>query len=408
MEGVSTGDRTRLCVLYAVHACALGFWGVNLGSVLKAYGLEHIVPYAFACSSIAAFISPLAMGALADQRMSPERVLRILGIGSAVSLFLMYYAIQQHWGAMWVLVFTQIHALWSVPTFGLSTSLILSRLSDPKQQFGPIRLWATVGWMASGILISTVLMADRSVVSGYAACVTWLLTVAITFTLPEKRRLELPKPKRSFQEILGLDALPLLTHPDHRVVFITSGLLNMALAAFYPYTVLQLQDLGIEKATMLMGVGQIAEIIAMLALSVVLTRLRLKWVFLAGITFGVARYALFILNVKSAMILGIFLHGFCFTLFFITAQIYLEQRIAAGMRARAQALMTLVTSGFGNLFGYLGIGWWRGFCVTPQGHTDWPRFWTGMTVLTVVVFVFFALAYKGRVRETQKTAPLVP
>ena len=405
MDQDGSGGRTRLCVLYAVHACALGFWGVNLGSVLKEYGLEHIVPYAFACSSIAAFISPLAMGALADERMAPERVLRFLGIGSTVFLFLMYTAIQRGWGAGWVLVFTQIHALWSVPTFGLSTSLILSRLNNPKEQFGPIRLWATVGWMAAGIIISSVLHADKSVASGYAACVTWVITIAVTFILPEKRRLELPKSRRSFKEILGLDALPLLTHPDHRVVFVTSALLNMALAAFYPFTVLHLQDLGVGSATMVMAIGQISEIITMLALSAVLTRLRLKWVFLAGIGFGVARYALFYLNTQPALVLGIFFHGFCYTLFFITAQIYLEQRVATSMRARAQALMILMTSGFGNLFGYLGIGWWRTFCMV-DGRTDWPRFWMGMTILTMLVFVFFAIAYKGRSRDTQKTSRL--
>ncbi len=398
MEQHGTSGRRRLCALYAVHACALGFWGVNLSNVLKAYGLEHIVPYAFACGSIAAFISPLAMGALADQRMSPERVLRMLGIGSAVFLFLMYLSIHRGWGAVWVLIFTQIHALWSVPTFGLTTSLILSRLGNPKEEFGPIRLWATVGWMGAGIIISVVLHADRSVMSGYAACVTWALTVGMTFLLPERRMPALPKAHRSFSEILGLDALPLLNHPDHRVVFLTSGLLNMALAAFYPFTVLHLQDLGVQSVTLVMAIGQISEIITMLALSSVLTRVRLKWVFLAGIGFGVARYALFLLNQKPALILGIFLHGFCFTLFFVTAQIYLEQRVATAMRARAQALMTLMTSGFGNLLGYLGIGWWRIACM-KDGHTDWPRFWTGMTVLTVAVFVFFALAYKGRARD---------
>lgn len=406
MDQDGSGGRTRLCVLYAVHACALGFWGVNLGAVLKAYGLEHIVPFAFACSSIAAFISPLAMGALADHHWSPERVLRMLGIGSTVFLFLMYFAIQQGWGAAWVLVLTQIHALWSVPTFGLSTSLILSRLSNPKEQFGPVRVWATVGWMAAGIIISSVLHADKSVVSGYAACVAWVITIGLTFMLPKKRRLELPKARRSIKEVLGLDALPLLTHPDHRVVFITAALLNMALAAFYPFTVLHLQDLGVERATMVMAIGQISEIITMLALSAVLTRLRLKWVFLAGIGFGVARYALFFLNSSSALVLGIFLHGFCFTLFFITAQIYLEQRVATSMRARAQALMTLMTSGFGNLFGYLGIGWWRTFCMT-DGHTNWPKFWAGMTLLTIGVFAFFAVAYKGRSRDTQETSRLV-
>jgi hypothetical protein len=147
-EGSSDG-KVRLCTLYAMHACALGLWGVNLSNVLKAYGFEAIVPYAFACSSIAALVSPLAVGALADQRMAPEKVLRLLGLGCIFFITLLFYAIQERWSVGWVLALAQMHALWSVPTFGLSTSLILSRLTRAKEEFGPVRVWATVGWMAA-------------------------------------------------------------------------------------------------------------------------------------------------------------------------------------------------------------------------------------------------------------------
>ena len=73
MEDASSSGKARLCALYAMHAFALGLWGVNFSNVLKAYGFEAIVPYAFACSSIAVLVSPLAVGALADQRMSAEK-----------------------------------------------------------------------------------------------------------------------------------------------------------------------------------------------------------------------------------------------------------------------------------------------------------------------------------------------
>ena len=404
MESARSRGRVRMCALYGLHACALGLWGVNFSNVLKAHGLEPIVPYVFASNSIAALLSPLAIGALADQRMAPERVLRILGMGCIVFLALLFFAIQQHWSAGWVLALAQVHALWSVPTFGLSTSLILSRLSRAKEEFGPVRIWATVGWMGAGAIISWVLHADDSVVSGYAACVAWAMTVAMTYTLPKSQRLNLPKPKRTVSEILGLDALPLLAHPDHRVVFVTAALLNMSLSAFYPFTVLHLEDLGVRQVTVAMSLGQITEVVAMLALSAVLTRLRLKWVFLAGIGFGVARYAVFVLDSTPAVFTGIFLHGLCFTLFFITAQIYLEQRVPLEMRARAQSLLTLMMSGVGNLIGALGTGWWRMHC-QHDGRTDWPVFWLGMTALTASVFVFFAAAYKGRKRELHEASP---
>ncbi|WP_075089638.1 MFS transporter [Verrucomicrobium spinosum] len=275
-----------------------------------------------------------------------------------------------------------------------------------EQAQGAVRSRADLGhagWMGACLMVSWVLHADTSVISGYAACVVWAITVGMTFALPYKERLHLPKPRRTVKEILGLDALPLLRHPDHIVVFVSAGLLNMALAAFYPFTVLHLADHGIQQVTAAMSLGQVTEIIAMLALSSIITRIRLKWIFLAGIAFGVLRYALFALDNVPALLLGIFLHGFCFTLFFVTAQIYLEQRIPCKMRARAQALLTLMMGGFGNLFGYLGTGWWRRYCqsTSPDGaitSTAWSTFWIGMTLVTLGVFVFFALAYQGRKR----------
>ena len=197
----------QLGTLFFLHAHTLGLWGVNLSNVLKAHGLEPIVPYAYACSSIAALVSPLAIGALADRRMAPERLLRRLGLGAAVFLSLLYFAIEHRWGAWWVLALAQLHALWSVPTFSLTTSLVLSRLREPHSDFGPVRAWATLGWMSAGWVVSWVLHADASVWSGYAAALAWLVTVAFTLALPTSR----PAAKRShhsMSEMLGLDARP--------------------------------------------------------------------------------------------------------------------------------------------------------------------------------------------------------
>jgi hypothetical protein len=394
MDSPGSKERARLCALFFLHAHALGLWGVNLSNVLKAHGFERLVPYVFACNSIAALISPLAVGAWADQRMAPERVLRWLGTGSAVLLTLLYVGIGHRWHAGWILVLAQVHAFWSVPTFSLTTSLILARLHGQKANFGPVRLWATLGWMSAGWVVSWVLQADASTLSGFAASAVWLLTVGFTFTLQPSPPAS-PGRRHTVREVLGLDALHLLRHHDHGIVFITAGLLNMVLAVFYPFTPLHLEELGVGHVTAVMSLGQITEGFAMLGLAAVMQRYRLKWVFLSGIGMGVLRYALFAVDTKAAVIAGIFLHGFCFTLFVITAQIYLERRVDASQRARAQALLTLMMSGFGNLAGTLGGGWWRGACQTA-GHTDWRIFWLGMTLATTGVMVFFALAYHGR------------
>ena len=79
---------------------------------------------------------------------------------------------------------------------------------------------------------------------------------------------------------------------------------------------------------------------------------------------------------------------------FITAQIYLDQRVEAVWRARAQALMSLMTSGAGNLIGYLSTGWWFAACARPAG-TQWPIFWSGLAVAAALVLIYFVIAYHG-------------
>lgn len=133
----------------------------------------------------------------------------------------------------------------------------------------------------------------------------------------------------------------------------------------------------------------------MLLLAGILARARLKWIFLSGIALGTLRFCFAAYGTPAAVITGITMHGFAYTLYFITTQIYLEDRIDPKWRVRAQALLTLLMSGVGNLAGYLGGGWWYHHCQTA-GITDWSRFWWGESALTGAVCLFFAFAYRGK------------
>ena len=390
-------ERAELATLFFLNAAAMGMWSVPFGNVLKAHGYEHIVPYAYACSGVSAFISPMIVGALADQHISATRLVRWLAVLTSGALALTFYAIDQHWRSLAVLAALLVQAVFAAPIFGLSTSIVMARLREPSREFGPVRAWATLGWMAAGWLVSWVLVADTSTLCGYAAALTWLLSAACTFALPEVVPGEL-KAHRTWRDVFGIEALELFTHRDHRVVFLTAALYNIPMAAFYPYTPMHLRDVGVERATAAMTLGQVSELITMFGLALLLARVRLKTLFLTGIGFGVLRYGLCALDSRMWLLIGVSLHGFAFALYFITAQIYLEQRVPARLRARAQALLSLMISGFGNLIGYLGNGWWK--TVNTAGVvTHWPRFWFGLTGVMVAVFVFFAWSYRGQPRN---------
>lgn len=390
-------EYAELAALFFLNAMAMGMWFVPLGMVLDAHGLHSIRAYAFAASATAAFVSPLIFAAMADRRGSPVTVLRWLAVATACAMALASTAIHLGWNRWIVLATIQLHALCSSPGWSLSTTIVFSRLQNSKRQFGPVRAVATLGWMA-GCWVVSLLNADASVMSGFAGAIAWLLVSAFTFVLPT-----VPPPKSTghitLKERLGLDALTLLKNHDHRVVFVMAALFSIPLAAFYPYSPTHMRDLGLEHAAALMSLGQVTEIIAMLGLAYLLTAFRLKWLFVAGLSIGVLRYVLCALDTKVSLLMGVTLHGFAFTLVFITTQIYLDERIDAAWKARAQALMAFMMAGVGNLIGYLGTGWWFNACDRPSG-TNWPLFWGALAGVIGLVLVYFVIAYHGKREET--------
>lgn len=387
-------EYTELTALFLIQGAAMGMWVVPLSTVLDAHGLHAIKPFAFASTAVAAFVSPLFFGAMADRHASPVKVLRGLSLATAAAMALAAAAIHLGWSPWLVLALIQLHALCTAPTWSIASTIVFSRLRDAKREFGPIRAMATLGWMAGCWLISAV-NADASPRAGFNGAVAWLVVTGFTFLLPE---VEAPKAAGSvtLRERLGLDALALLKNPDHRVVFITAALFNIPLAAFYPYTPPHLKELGLTHTTAWMTLGQITEVLAMLCLARLLGAWRIKWILTAGLICGVLRYALCALDGKAWILLGVTLHGCSFTLVFITAQIYLDQRVDPGWRARAQALMALLTGGVGNLIGYLGNGAWFEYNTRAGGRENWAVFWSGLALSVAAVLAYFLFAYHGR------------
>ena len=389
-------EYAELMILFFIQAAAMAIWFVPLGPILDAHGMHAIKPLAFAASALAAFISPLMFGAMADRHVPPAQVLRWLALATGITTAVIATAIKDGWNPWLVLALIQIFSLSYAPMFSISTALVLARLEDAKKEFGPVRALATIGWMAGALLISA-LSWDRSALAGYLGAGFWLLVAGFTFFLPA---LKVPQSAEhlSWHERLGLDALTLLKDRDTRVVFITTTLFNIPLCAFYPYAPTHLHDLGFAHTSAWMSLAQVTEIIAMFSLAWLLHHWRLKWIFACGLGFGVLRFALSAFNTNDSLLLGVTLHGASFVLVFITAQIYLNQRIDSAWRTRAQALMTLLNGGVGNLIGYLGGGWWFATC-TPAGGTRWPVFWGGLSVTVALVLIYFLLSFRGKAEE---------
>jgi len=393
-------EYVELLGLCFLQGAALGIWFVPLSSVLDAHGLGAIKSYAYAASAIAALVSPLFFGAMADRHASPVKVLRGLAFASSITMALATMAIGWRLPPWLVLALIQLFALCAAPTWSISSTVVFSRVADSQREFGPIRAMATVGWMAGCWLVS-LLHADATTLAGYSGAVVWLMMAGYTFLLPEA-----PVPRLTqtlhWRERLGLDALTLLKNRDHRVVFITTALFCIPIAAFYPFAPSHLRDLGLQHTSAWMSLGQVSEIVAMFSLGALLLNWRLKWIFVLGLAFGVLRFAFSAADSKVWLLAGVSLHGVSFTFVFITAQIYLDQRVDKAWRARAQALMSLMNGGVGNLFGFLGAGWWFAAC-TSGAETRWTPFWGVLAAAVLVVMIYFLSVYQGRVEPIRRT-----
>jgi MFS family permease len=185
---------------------------------------------------------------------------------------------------------------------------------------------------------------------------------------------------------------------DHRAVFVTVALIAIPFAAFYPQTPKLLTHLGFEKVSAWMSLGQVAEVFALFAISSMLHRWQLKWIVVMGIFCGVARYVLYATGSAIPVLVGLALHGLAFTFTYVSAQIYLAQRIDAAWQTRAQALLSFASGGVGNLAGYLLTAAWLEVC-SSENTVQWEFYWLGLAAMVFAVLLYFSLSYDGGQRN---------
>jgi MFS family permease len=263
---------------------------------------------------------------------------------------------------------------------------------DPAHEYGPIRVWATIGWMVAAPLAAFLPFADSSPFFGYVGAAMYMVVAGYAFSLRATPPMASAGPRR-WRDLLGHDTLELLRERDVRVVFIVAALFSMPLAAFYPFTPLFLSDAGETHSLALMSLGQVTEVIGAFILAPLLARFRLKQILAAGLVAGVARYVLYAIGVKVWVLAGISMHGFAYMLYFVAAQLYLERRIAPRFRSRAQAFLNLMMAGVGNLVGSLFCGWLRTWCASPGG-TRWTLYWSILAGCTAAVMGYFLLRFR--------------
>ena len=114
----------------------LGFSGSQIGMILGLAG------------SIGAIASPFIAGQIADRYFNTERILAFLVISGGVIKWIT--ALQTDYTA-W-LILSIIYSVLYMPTLALSNSITFSHINNQENDFPKIRVWGTIGWIASSWL----------------------------------------------------------------------------------------------------------------------------------------------------------------------------------------------------------------------------------------------------------------
>ncbi|MFT3762969.1 MAG: nucleoside permease [Pseudoxanthomonas sp.] len=398
-----TSTLARLSAMMFLQFFIWGAWFVTLGTYLVQGPLQASasqVATAFLSQSIGAIVAPFLVGLIADRYFAAQRILAVLHVAGAALM----------WGASAATGFgafstcVMAYMLLFMPTLALANSIAMRHMQTPEKQFPPVRVAGSIGWIVAGVLIGWLgwEQAHRLELTFRMAAAASLVLGLYALTLPHTPPLERQRHARLGQ-VLGLDALRLLKSRSYLVFFLASIAICIPLSFYYNFTNPYLNDLGVRGAAGLQSLGQVSEVLLMLAMPFLFARLGVKTMLALGMAAWVLRYGLFAYGDAGAgfalLVAGIVLHGICYDFFFVTGQIYTDAHAGPASRSSAQGFITLATYGVGMLIGSFLSGAVVEHYTTAAGR-DWQQIWLFPAGVALIVLVAFLFLFRERPAAT--------
>src|SRR5688500_4551935 len=286
-----------------------------------------------------------------------------------------------------------------MPTMSLTNAVVFQHVADPQKDFGRIRLWGTIGWIAASWPFVFILagktgdalnaaLASIFTVAGIAS----LALAAFSLTLPHT-----PPAPREEGASAPMKAIALLRDPMMLVLFIATTMDALVHQCYFQWTSPFLQQAGLAENLIMaaMSVGQVAEIASMALLGWALARMGWRWTMTIGIVAHAARFFVFAIGDPLWLMVAINLvHGMCYAFFFAAVYIFIDERCPRDARASAQGLFNLVILGFGPFAGSLLWGWLGDVFRTADGSVDFSRLFVAPAVLALAAALLMMAAFR--------------
>lgn len=326
-----------------------------------------------------------------------------------------------------------IHCFFYVPTISVTNTIAFANVVDAKRDFGLVRLWGTIGWIAASWPFIFIL-TDWAKVPGFGdvGFVEWLgaalgtplegtplnqgkswafitsgiasLALAgVSLTLPHTP----PKPAKPGKSLAWLEAMKELRRPFLLVLFIVTFIDATVHDGFFFFAFSYLGSIGVPSNWIqpAMSVGQIAEILTMAILGLVLKNLGWKATMIIGVMGHAIRFAVFaFMPDPYVAIAANLLHGICYAFFFATLYILVDEFFPKDARTSAQGLFNFLVLGAGPLTARFIWPWLNGI-YTVDKVTDYSRvlLYPAGAALTaaLMLLLFFYPPKKGTADENE-------
>lgn len=384
-----------LSIMMFLEFAIWGAWAPILASHLvnnlKFSGKQ--IGWIYATLWLACIVSPFIGSQIADRWMATEYFLAMVHLIGG--LILLAAAKKEKFIFLFGLMF--LYSLLYAPTLVLVNSLMFTHLTEPDTQAGSIRVWGTIGWITAGLVVTAWRHFGKLKVKGSdaltLAAILSLVMGVFCFFLPHT-----PPPDEPGNPLAFLEAFKLLGDSNFLIFLIISFIVTTELQFYYVPTAPFLEDIGVKNKNVsaVMTLAQVAEIIGMVVLlPLLLPKLGFRWTLVIGVIVWPMRYIIFaIMRPVWLVISSLTLHGLGYTFFFFVGQMYVDKVSSPDIRASAQALIAVVTLGFGNFIGTQITGFIMDF-FKKDNKFQWCPIFLVPCVLTIICAIAFVLLFKG-------------
>jgi nucleoside transporter len=362
---------------------------------------------AYAAFSVAMIVAPFFVGMLADRFFQAQKVLGVLNILGAATLFFLTKVTNAD-TFYWVML---LYCLTFAPTISLTTSISMRLMENPEKEFPAIRVFGTLAWIAVGNLVGYLGVGDNVMIFQIAMISALLLGVT-SFFLPAVP--PTATGKTTFSQIIGKDAFVLFKDRSFLIFFFSSVLICIPLSFYYTWANPSLTDAykiafpdgdpNSFKIENKMTLGQVSEVLFMLLLPLAYRKFGVKNILIIGLLAWIIRFGFFgygnALSGEWMLYAAILLHGVCYDFFFVSGMIYTDKKAGDKIKAQAQGLISLATYGLGMFIGSVIAGKVKDMYTAKNAAgvdiTNWLNVWAVPAGIAAVILVLFILFFKDK------------